>query len=267
MKHPGSFFLAAVLVLCASFLCVAQVGTPDLEHLKQVAQLPSELPQRIEGLAYDGKKLWATLYLGRGRYARLDPSTLKWEASDDDEQHKAIRNVSGAFESPGAICFAGSVLWIGGAYGNSFGAIDLETWKVKQVFKGKQVEDPASQAYSSIAYDGNNIWIAWHWFRYDLPTGRTQLLLKLDPESGKVLMQYALPPGTPSDATHALTWDGVQLWHMKDNRLSAIDSSSGEVTAQYIINPLKRPSGMAWIDDVLWIAEFDGKIWRLPFRK
>jgi len=267
MKHPVSLFLAAVLVLYASLQCVAQVGTPDLSQLKLVTQLPPELPQRIMGLAYDGEKLWATIYHGRGHYARLDPSTLKWEPSNDDEQHKAIRSVSGAFDSPAGICFAKGVLWISASYGNSFGSIDRQTWKVKQLFKGTQVEDPASQAYSSIAYDGSYLWIAWHWFRYDLGAERTQLLLKVDPESGKVLMQYPVPPGTQNDGTHGLTWDGARLWHMKDNRLSSIDSSTGEVTAQYTVNPLKRPSGLAWVDDALWIAEFDGKIWRLPFRK
>jgi hypothetical protein len=35
------------------------------------------------------------------------------------------------------------------------------------------------------------------------------------------------------------------------------------VTAQYTFDDLKRPSGLAWDGHALWIAEFDGKIWRL----
>jgi hypothetical protein len=52
---------------------------------------------------------------------------------------------------------------------------------------------------------------------------------------------------------------------MKDNRLSSIEPSTGEVTATYVLDGIKRPSGLAWANNALWIAEFEGKIWRLPF--
>jgi len=80
-----------------------------------------------------------------------------------------------------------------------------------------------------------------------------------------VIDQYPAPGGTRSDGTHALTWDGQKLWYMKDNRLSSIAPATGEVTAQYVLRALKRPSGMAWANGALWISEFDGQIWRLPF--
>lgn len=218
------------------------------------------------GLAFDGEKLWAMIYLGRGRYATLAPSTLGWEVSDGEERHKAIREVSGAFQSPGAVCFANGKLWVAGAYGESFGAIDMQGWKVELSFRGKQREDGASQSYSSMAYDGSHLWIAWHWFKYKLPASQTQLLLKVEPETGKVVGEYPAPAGTRNDGTHGLTWDGARLWHAKDNRLSSIDPATGRVTAQYIVNQIKRPSGLAWDGQALWIAEFDGKVWRLPFQ-
>ena len=258
--------VAAVILLCVSIAAVAQTGVPDLRELKAVAQLPPELPQRIMGLAYDGEQLWATIYLGRGRYATLDPGTLKWTADTEAKHTTLISAAAGAFGSPGGVCFAKGKLWIAEAYGESFGSINRETWKIESIFRGKQRLDPknASQTYSSIAYDGSNLWIAWHWFRYDQPVSETQRLLKIDPDSGHVLAQYPVPPGTRNDATHGLTWDGTRLWHMKDQRLSAIDPSTGFVTAQYMIADIKRPSGLAWAKDALWIAEFGGKIWRLP---
>ena len=239
---------------------------PNLRRLTQVSQLPSELPQRVMGLAYDGEKLWATVYLGRGRYASLDRNTLGWEVSGDDAHHKAIALASGAFGSPGAICFAEGRLWVAGAYGNSFGSIDTEGWKIERLFKGRRLQDGASQSYASMAYDGAHLWLAWHWFRYDLPTTQTQLLLKVEPETGRVVGELPAPAGTRNDGTHGLTWDGSRLWHMKDKRLSAVDPSTGRVTAQYELEPLRRPSGLAWDGSALWIAEFDGKIWHLPFR-
>jgi hypothetical protein len=267
MTKPKLLSLAAVVLFCASLPSVAQTGIPDVHQLELVSHLPAEVPQRIMGLAYDGEKLWATIYLGKGKYATFDPSTLNWSADDQLEHYRAISDVAGAFASPGGIAFSNGTLWIAGAYGESFGSIDKDTWKVKQLFKGKQRVDEASQSYSSIACDGNYLWIAWHWFRYDLPISQTQLLLKVDPKTGNVIAQYSTPGGTRNDGTHGLTWDGSRLWHMKDQKLSSIDPFTGEVTAHYLIPGLKRPSGLAWAKDSLWIAEFEGNLWRLPFRK
>lgn len=266
MKNALLFSAAVLFLLCAPVISIAQSGNPDLAELKLVAQLPPELPQRVMGLAYDGEKFWVTIYLGQGRYATLDPATLNWETNKEKEHYKVISSVAGAFESPAGICFAKGRLWITGAYGDSFGSIDTQTWKVRQLFKGKQREDKASQSYSSLACDGNYLWIAWHWFRYDLPVSQTQLLLKVDPENGEVVALYPVAGGTRNDATHGLTWDGSRLWHIKDNRLSSIEPLTGEVTAQYVLNELKRPSGLAWANNALWIVEFEGKVWRLPFQ-
>ena len=257
--------MLALLLICPCANAGTNSGPPDVGQLQLVAQLPAELPQRIAGFAYDGEKFWATVYLGRGRYATLDPWTLSWKLSDEEVPHKAIREVSGAFESPGAICFADGNLWVAGAYGESFGSIDMRDWKVGRLFKGKQREDSASQSYSSMVHDGSHLWIAWHWFKYKLPVSRTQLLLKIEPETGIVVGEYPAPAGTRNDGTHGLAWDGTRLWHAKDSKLSAVDPTTGRVTARYSLDQIKRPSGLAWDGEALWIAEFDGKIWRLPF--
>lgn len=267
MKNLLMISGAAVLVLCGSIFTPAQAGNPDFSELKPVAQLPQELPQRILGLAYDGQNLWANIYQGQGRYAKLDPLTLNWALDNEIELNRAIATVAGAFASPGGVCFVNSTLWVGGFYGQSFGSINTRTWRIEKLFEGKQREDGASQSYSSMACDGNYLWIAWHWFKYDRPRSQTQLLLKVDPESGKVIAEYAAPGGPPSDGAHALTWDGTRLWYAKDNKLSSIDPSTGAVTAQYVLESIRRPSGLAWAKEALWISEFDGRIWRLPFGK
>jgi len=256
--------------LLAIFICTLanagpSSGAPNLERLELVAQLPEQLPQRMLAFAYDGKKLWAVVYQGRGSYAKLDPVTLRWELSRNVHQHKVISELSQPFQSPGAICFVDDVLWVAGSYGETFGSIDLGDWQIMSIFKGKQRVDVSSQTYSGMAFDGTHLWVAWHWFRYDLPVSETQLLLKIDPETGRVVAQYSAPPGTRNDGTHGLRWDGTKLWHIKDNRLSAIDPATGEVTAEYTLKQIKRASGLAWDGQMLWIAEFDGKIWRLPF--
>jgi hypothetical protein len=249
-----------------SFPQEARAGGPGLASLRLVAELPEGLPKRVSDLAYDGQKIWVMIYHGRGQYALLDPSTLDWEVSGEAARHGVIREVAGAFQSPGAICFAGERLWVGGSYGDSFGYVDTQGWKVGRVFKGRQRDDAtASQSYAAMAFDGANVWIAWHWFKYKQPPERTQLLLKVDAETGKVVGEYPLPPGTRNDGAHGLTWDGTRLWHVKDNRLSAIDPVGGSVVAKYRLPPVRRASGLAWDGSSLWIAEFDGKIWRLSF--
>ncbi|HEV2883852.1 MAG TPA: hypothetical protein VGW36_03285 [Pyrinomonadaceae bacterium] len=244
-----------------------QSRVPIPDGLVVITQLPKELPQRISGLAYDGEKLWMTIYLGRGRYAMFDPSNDRWKVSERSEQHDAIKQVAGSFESPGSLCFAGDKLWIGGSYGDSFGSIDLQTWKVNRIFKGRYREGRGTQSYTGLVFDGTHLWIAWHWSKYNIPRSQTQLLLKIDPETGKVIQDFPLPAGTASDMTHGLAWDGKQLWHVKDQLLSAIDPSNGAVTAQYKLLLLNRPSGLAWDGKSLWITEFRGRIWRLPFQQ
>jgi hypothetical protein len=246
---------------------LSRTSVPATEKIELITQLPKELPQRISDLVYDGQKLWAIIYHGQGRYATFDPVTSGWSAGHNHEQLLAISQVSGNFESPGALCFANGKLWIAGSYGESFGSIDLATSRVERIFKGKQQPDRASQSYSGMTFDGTHLWMAWHWFNYRLPCSETQLLLKIEPQTGVVVQRYSLPPGTANDGTHALTWDGKQLWHVKDQRLSAIDPSNGQVTAQYNLKTLRRPSGLAWDGTALWIAEFEGRIFRLTFQE
>ena len=238
---------------------------PKVGELKLVTQLPREFPQQVTGFAFDGEKFWAALYIGRGRYATLDPTTLTWKKSESEEHHKAIREVAGAFQSPGGICFVNGRLWVGGAYGESFGSIDTATWKIDRLFKGKQRNVRASQSYAAIASDGSSLWIAWHWYNYTLPVSQVQLLLQINPETGKVSKEYPLPAGTRNDGTHALTWDGNVLWHMKGSNLSAIDPATGSEIVRYVLDPIKRASGLAWDGKALWIIEFGGNVWRLPF--
>jgi hypothetical protein len=259
-------FLLALFITSPSVNAASVNLGPDFEQLKLVTQLPAEAPRRVSSIAYDGEKLWAGIYMGQGIYATLDPSSLEWRIVNEKKSREAISEVSGAFDSPGGLCFVNGKLWIGGSYGDSFGSIDPRDWKIENKFSVRQRDGSASQSYAGLAYDGNHLWIAWHWNKYSFPVSQTQVLLKVELKSGLVIGEYPLPPGQPADSTHGLTFDGSLLWHAKGNKLASIDPSTGQVVAAYTLSQIKRVSGLAWDDKALWISEFDGKIWRLPFR-
>ena len=266
MKKSNLFFLIIVLK-CLSLFANAQEA-PLINELKEVSQFPAGIPQRVSAMAYDGEKLWFAIYQDRGRYATFNPKTSEWEYSDSEKHHAAIREVSQPFDSAGGMFFTGIKLWLSGSYGKSFGFINTETWKVEKVFRQMvrpDLEKTNSQSYASMTFDGTNIWIAWHLFEYKLPDSEVQQLLKVEPETGKILEKYPLPIGTRPDGTHGLTFDGTKLWHIKDRKLSAINLN-GKVIAQYELKQLERPSGLAWDGTSLWIVEFNGKLWNLPFK-
>ena len=259
-------FLVASFITCSSVSAASVNLGPDLEQLKFVTQLTPEVPRRVSSLAFDGEKLWVGIYQGNGIYATLDPSSLQWTIGNQRKSREAISDVSGSFYSPGGLCFINGKLWIGASYGDSFGSVNPHDWKVENKFSVRQREGSASQSYAGLAYDGNHLWIAWHWNKYSYPVSQTQVLLKVELKSGLVIAEYPLPPGQPTDSTHGLTFDGTLLWHAKGNQLASIDPSTGQVVAEYRLSQIKRVSGLAWDDKALWISEFDGKIWRLPFR-
>jgi len=254
------FALISALGSIAGSQDIGVVSQPNLSRLRRLVE-----PPQVYGLAYNGNEVWGVISHGRAKYAIFDNATGSWRLNNEKTHHAAISEAAGRYKKPGGACFDRTTLWIAGSYGDSIACIDTNTWKVLRSFNGTQRDDEGGQSYSGIAHDGKHLWVAWHWFNYELPASKTQLLLKMNPETGDVVSEYHLPPGTPNDGTHGLTWDGTQLWHIKDTRLSAIDPTTGKVTAQHTLRGLERPSGLAWAGDSLFIAEHSGDLWRLPF--
>lgn len=238
---------------------------PRFNELKQVSQLPAEIPQRVSALAYDGEKLWVAVYQDNGNFATFNPATGEWKASDDEKHRIVFMQVAAPWAAAGGMAFVDKKLWIAGSYGESIGLVNVDEWKIEKQFKEKQrLNKTSSENYAGMAYDGIHLWIGSHKFNYKIPAAQSQIVLKMNPDTGQIVAKYPLPPGTVNDGTHALAWDGKNLWHMKDSKLSAINSNNGEVIAQYIVGEIKRPSGMVWDGAALWIIEFSGKLWRLP---
>lgn len=264
MQAKRIFYSICFLAVFA-LTAVAQ-KVPVISDLKEVAQLPDKVPQRVMALAFDGKKLWFAIYLDRGRYVKYDPQANEWDLEQDEQLNNSIRGVTRTHMSAGGMVFVDGKMWLGSAYGDFIGWIDLDDpARCESIQKRYKRDLSGSQSYSDLTTDGTYIWAAWHSFNWKMDRSQTQLLLKIDKANGDVLAEYPLPPGSSSDGTHALAWDGSKLWHAKGSKLTSLDEN-GVKMGQFDIPTLKRPSGMVWDGNSLWIVEFDGKLWRLPFK-
>lgn len=255
-----------ILLAIASGSSAHSQKRPSPEQMTLVSEVPIDIPRKIIGMAFDGEKLWFSISHDKGHYATFDPQNGQWKYSDNETQHTAIRKLSQPFNSASGIAFDGRKMWLGGSYGESVGSINLDTWQVEKHFIGKLRNDVHnSQSYSSLAFDGSNLWAVWHMFEYKRPASESQQLLKIDQNSGEVLERYSLPEGPRADGLHGLTFDGETLWHIKSHKLSAI-SLQGKLLNHFIVKEVNRPAGLAWDGEFLWIVEFSGKLWKLPIK-
>lgn len=263
MKKGKLFLFFGILLLTS--LSVKSQRQPLIDELKVICQIPAEIPHGVSAIAFDGEKIWAANYLDKGRYATFNPQNREWKFFDSEKERKAIGKVTGTWSSAHGMTFVGDKLWLASSYGFSFGSIDTRTWETK-VFKGTHRDDEtASQAYAGMAFDGKYLWIAWHWYKYVMPNSETQVLLKIEPETGQVIEEFPLPPGTGNAGARGLIYDGKNLWDLKDDKLSAIDTSNGSVISQYKLGKFKRAISLAWDGNSLWIVA-DKELWKLPLK-
>jgi len=242
-----------------------KIPIPDIKNLKLVIQ--PQRGMRISGLTHYKRSLWASLSHGKGRLATWAPGMRGWKLTTDDQLHAAVRNAAGSYGSPSGLCFYRGNLYIGGSYGDSIGVISpKDGWTLMKTFPGKHKDDENSQAYAAMAPGRNCVWIAWHWYKYDYPEEKTQRLLKMVPDTGKIIGDFPLSSGDPKVPSHGLAYGGYGLWHIKDQQLSGIDTSAGTVKVTYRLPQIKRPFGLASYQKSLWIAEDNGALWQLPFK-
>ena len=170
-------------------------------------------------------------------------------------------------ESIERFVFVDGKIWVSSSSGESYGSIDIEHPAIVVLYNRQHNSNINSgQSYSDLTYDGTNLWAAWHATYYKHDGTKTQLLLKIDPGTGDIVSEYELTARDRADGTHALAWDGRSIWHAKGAFLTEFDQN-GAKRNEFRLEKVKRPSGMVWDGSALWIAEFSGKLWRLPFKK
>lgn len=263
-KIVGTFICIAALFVVS----ISAQRVPAVSELEEVAQLPAEVPQRVGALAFDGKKLWFATYAGRGAYATYDPVSKNWDTTQDQKLKDAIARNTGRSQSAGGMVFVDGKIWVASSSGESFGSIDLAD-PTKHIayerFHNSALIGTTSQSYSDMTFDGNHLWLVWHGFYYKPDGTKTQLLFKIDKNTGDVLAEFPLTERERQDGAHGLAWDGHSLWHAKGKWLTEYDAE-GKKRSEVRLEKVTRPSGLAWDGKSLWIAEFGGKLWRLPMK-
>ncbi|MBN2215547.1 MAG: glutaminyl-peptide cyclotransferase [Bacteroidales bacterium] len=96
---------------------------------------------------------------------------------------------------------------------------------------------------TGMAFDGHHLWIADY---------KTDLIYKLDPESGNILYQIPSPGFWPM----GLAWDGENLWNVdkQQKKIFKIDSQDGTVLLT-IDAPGSQPEGLTWDGTTLWVGD------------
>lgn len=161
--------------------------------------------------------------------------------------------------------FVDGKIWLGSVYGETFGWIDQKDPKSYKSFTGFHHDiDAGTRSFADLAYDGRDIWAAWSVLGETSGKVKNELLLKIDKESGKIIEQYTLLKGNRPMGSHGLTFDGDKLWHGKDNVLTKLDSN-GVAMGTFELKGIQRITGLSWDGSSLWVIEFSGKVWKLPF--
>lgn len=98
-------FILFIVVLIALTFSVSAQKVPLIQELKEVSQLPADIPQRVNGLAFDGEKFWTAVYLDKGHHATFKPQTQEWKYSNSKTHNLAVRKISQPFDSVGGLGF------------------------------------------------------------------------------------------------------------------------------------------------------------------
>lgn len=96
---------------------------------------------------------------------------------------------------------------------------------------------------TGLAFDGKYLWNC---------DRKTDMIYKIDPETGKTIDSLSSPGYRPV----GLTWDGKYLWctDAEENLIFQIDPKT-DMTIKTLSSPTKAPEGIAWDGKHLWVVD------------
>jgi streptogramin lyase len=98
---------------------------------------------------------------------------------------------------------------------------------------------PGINHIGGVTFDGAHVWFAGG-----------ESIVSLDPESGAVVRQIAVP------AEAGTAFDGEYLWQIADARIQKVDPRTGKVVATIPAPANGRDSGLTWAEGTLWVGEY-----------
>ena len=120
------------------------------------------------------------------------------------------------------------------------------TMTLKRKTKSRQAEMvreygpyPGINQIGGVTFDGAHVWFAGG-----------ESIVALDPESGAVVRQIAVP------AEAGTAFDGEYLWQIADARIQKVDPRTGKVVATIPAPGNGRDSGLTWAEGTLWVGEY-----------
>ena len=213
---------------------LGSVARVDIARKRVVATIKLGAPPRFTGYldaaVLAGGSVWVARDVG-DEVDRIDP-----------ESNRIVSRIK-VDSRPGGLAAGGGYVWAFHFLGPYLTRID-ETTGEKRVFTINRA------AGTGIAVDGGAVWLL---------TANPSSVIKIDPESGKVLARIALKPPQPPKHGIVDTWwmaaGGGSLWVAIANydQAARVDEATGKVKA-YVPVPAQIPFGAAVYKGSAWIA-------------
>jgi streptogramin lyase len=221
---------------------LGSVARVDIAHRRVVKAIKLGAPPRFTGYldsaVLAGGSVWVARDIG-DEIDRINPTTNRLAARIKVESR------------PGGLAAGGGYVWAFHFLGPYLSRID-ETTGEKSVFT------ITGAAGTGIAYDAGAVWLL---------TATPSSVIKLDPETGKVLARIPITPPQPPKHGIVDTWwiapGGGSLWLANANydRATRIDEATAKVTA-YVPVPVEIPFGVVYYKGAAWVAGA-GKVVRI----
>lgn len=149
--------------------------------------------------------------------------------------------------TPSVLCVGGGAVWVANSDDGTITQIDPGTNKIVGVLEANT--ETAKLGIQGMTFAAGSLWVTGNATKG--VTWMGALLLRIDPQSKQHIARVALPP-----LLFGVVGDDKAVWvNRKDGMLYRVDPENNKVATEIRVS--KGPAGMAMLDGVLWIANYD----------
>jgi outer membrane protein assembly factor BamB len=241
MKVSGRILLLAVGLL---------ISTGSFGQVV-VHEIPSPSANAV-GLCWDGAALWVSDY--SANLYKVNPTT-----------GAVLRTVTGPVNGSDGLAFANGYLWTVSRVASQVQVFRVDTLTGAAV---DSMPDPTAGWAGGVVWDGAALW-----FSDQYPTAR---ILRVSPGSTDTLAMFNVPGVKP----WGMAYDGTNLWNSSEengsngpDRVYWLDRTTGATLWSFTLpahTPLpagRRPRGLAWDGQYLWLIAYETNGWNVKILK